>query len=74
MAQSGGTLEREFFANLVDRAVAADLIGVSPRTLDRWHLLREGPPRILVGRQVRYRMSAIEEWLLEHESGSLRRN
>jgi len=32
------------FDELVDRDAAARFLEVSPRTLDRWHLLREGPP------------------------------
>ena len=52
---------------LVDRDAAAQLLGVSPRTLDRWHLLDEGPPRIRYGAQVRYRMASLEQWLLAKE-------
>ena len=44
---------KHVFDELVDRDVAAHLLEVSPRTLDRWHLLREGPPRIRYGRMVR---------------------
>jgi hypothetical protein len=57
--------------DLVDRVKAARLLSVSPRTLDRWHLLRQGPPRIRYGAQVRYRRTAIAEWLLRHEQGEL---
>jgi predicted DNA-binding transcriptional regulator AlpA len=58
------------FDELVDRDATAHLLEVSPRTLDRWHLLREGPPRIRYGRMVRYRLSAIEDWLSAHETSS----
>ncbi|TXN72856.1 helix-turn-helix domain-containing protein [Methylobacterium sp. WL6] len=71
MAHTANPQRRDLFAELVDRTAAAELLGVSPRTLDRWHLLREGPPRILVGRQVRYRVSALEAWLLAHETTSI---
>jgi len=67
MVQIGVLQQRELFSELVDRSAAARLLGVSARTLDRWHLLRVGPPRILIGRQVRYRVSAIETWLLAQE-------
>ena len=53
------------FDELVDRDAAARFIEVSPRMLDRWHL---GPPRIRYGRMVRYRLSAIEDWLSAHSS------
>jgi hypothetical protein len=58
------------FGELVDRDGAARFLEVSPRTLDRWHLLREGPPRIRYGRMVRYRLSAIVDWLNAHETSS----
>ena len=53
--------------NLVSRSDAAKLLGVSVRTLDRWHALREGPPRISHGKTIRYRRTAIHQWLIEHE-------
>jgi hypothetical protein len=43
-------------------ALAADLF-VSTRTLDRWHTLRKGPPRVIVGGRVWYRRDAVEQWL-----------
>jgi predicted DNA-binding transcriptional regulator AlpA len=53
---------------LVDRRQAARLLGVSPRTLDRWHLLRIGPPRIaLGGRKVRYHLSSLDAWVRSQE-------
>jgi predicted DNA-binding transcriptional regulator AlpA len=49
--------------DLVDRAAAAYLLGVAARTLDRWHRDQTGPPRVRVGRKVRYRRQALEEWV-----------
>jgi len=57
---------------LVDRVGAAKILGVSPRTLDRWHLLRIGPPRCLLGGQVRYRVEAIAEWVRSCEDAQPR--
>jgi predicted DNA-binding transcriptional regulator AlpA len=55
-------------SELVDRRQAACLLGVSPRTLDRWHLLRIGPPRVtLGGRKVRYRLSSLDAWVRSRE-------
>lgn len=54
--------------DLVDREGAAKLIGISARTLDRWHLLRQGPPRIQLNRKILYRRIALEQWLLAHET------
>ena len=52
---------------LVDRATAARILCVSIRTLDRWHRLRIGPPRIALRRQIRYRIEAIHTWITMHE-------
>ena len=54
---------------LVDRTQAARLLGISPRTLDRWHRLRIGPPRVaLGGHKVRYRLSSLDAWVRSRES------
>ncbi|MFA9229889.1 MAG: helix-turn-helix domain-containing protein [Microgenomates group bacterium] len=47
-------------------------LGVSLRTLNRWHALRVGPPRAKVGRTVLYRIEAVETWLSQNESQPLR--
>jgi hypothetical protein len=39
----------------------------NPRTLDRWQILGEGPPRTLVGRQVLYRRASVVRWLTAQE-------
>jgi hypothetical protein len=57
---------------VVDRHTAARILGVSPRTLDRWHLLRIGPPRIKIGNVVRYRASALCAWLRDQEQAGPR--
>lgn len=51
---------------------AAQELGVTRRTLERWHAQRIGPPRIKFGRQVRYRVVAVNEWLLSHEQTEVR--
>jgi predicted DNA-binding transcriptional regulator AlpA len=48
-------------------AQVAEMLGISPRTLSRWHALRVGPPRCKLGRRVLYRKSAIDDWLLANE-------
>lgn len=45
----------------------AEMLGINARTLHRWHSLRMGPPRIKVGRKVRYRPEAVAEWMLTYE-------
>lgn len=66
-------LARERLANnslldLLDRDATAEALDVSARTLDRWHLMRIGPARIKIGGRVRYRLSAILEWLYSCET------
>jgi hypothetical protein len=39
----------------------------NPRTLDRWDVLRIGPPRTHVGRQVLYRRASVQKWLVAQE-------
>lgn len=47
----------------------AVLLGVSERTLARWHSVRTGPARITVGRRVLYRLQALNDWLRANETG-----
>lgn len=44
------------------------LLGVSCRTLGRWHRLRKGPPRVKIGRSVLYRQTAVLAWLSTRET------
>lgn len=48
-------------------ADVAEMLGISTRTLSRWHALRMGPPRCKIGRTVLYRKLAIDTWLLANE-------
>lgn len=45
---------------------------VTRRTLERWHALRMGPPRIKLGKQVFYRAPAVRDWLIKHEQAEVR--
>jgi predicted DNA-binding transcriptional regulator AlpA len=45
------------------RATAAQMLGVSVRTLLRWHREGKGPPRRHTGNGIRYRISEIDDWL-----------
>ncbi len=46
----------------------ASLLGVSTRTLSRWHALRVGPARCKVGNKVLFRRSSINAWLDQNET------
>ncbi|GGD19440.1 helix-turn-helix transcriptional regulator [Sinisalibacter lacisalsi] len=48
------------------------LLGVSLRTLNRWHARRVGPARCKVGRTVLYRKEAVDAWLARNETQPLR--
>jgi hypothetical protein len=39
----------------------------SRRTLDRWDVHREGPPRVKVGKTILYRRAAVKHWLEARE-------
>jgi len=45
----------------------ANMMGISKRTLRRWEAFRQGPPKIKIGRQIYYRLEAVNEWLVSRE-------
>jgi len=45
----------------------AQALGVSERTVARWHRLREGPPRVEFGRKVFYRLESVNAWIASCE-------
>jgi hypothetical protein len=55
-------------SDIVDRHVAAELLNVSIRQLQRWHHRGFGPPRKRWKscREFRYSRAEIEQWLSEH--------
>jgi excisionase family DNA binding protein len=46
---------------------AATELKVSPRTIDRWRRLDEGPPITKLGRRILYRRSSVQAWLRARE-------
>jgi predicted DNA-binding transcriptional regulator AlpA len=54
--------------------LAAEL-GISVRTLHRWHTARQGqgPPRVVLGRVVIYRRSSVLAWIESREERLTRR-
>lgn len=59
----GAPMRAKLPDELLEREAAAKLLGISPRTLDRWHELRVGPPRVAMVGLVRYRLSTIFDWI-----------
>ncbi len=47
----------------VDTWRAAELIGMSKRTLEKWRGEGTGPPFLKLGRRVLYSVADLEEWL-----------
>ena len=45
----------------------AQALGVSERTVARWHRFREGPPRVEFGRKVFYRLESVNAWIASCE-------
>jgi hypothetical protein len=39
------------------------------RTMDRKHQERQGPPRIVIGRRILYKIGDLREWLEQHREG-----
>ena len=58
----------ESIDDLLNRCATAGVLGISVRTLDRWHRLGFGPPRIRYAGQIRYRLSSLARWVLSHET------
>ncbi len=48
----------------VDTRRAAELIGMSKRTLEKWRGEGTGPPFLKLGRRVLYSVADLEEWIL----------
>ena len=46
---------------------------IARRTLERWHSLRVGPPRVRVGRIAVYRVEEVRTWLEEQSSSKRKR-
>ena len=60
---------------LLSKVDAAQELHVTDRTLDRWHKLRIGPPRTMLGRKVYYRLGSLRDWVRDQEdTESVRRN
>ena len=58
-ANDGFSLRSEYWS----KNDCAKEIGKGPRTLDRWHLERIGPPRTRIGRSIYYKKTALAKWL-----------
>ncbi len=56
---------------LLDQAGAAEILGLSPRTLESWRVTGTGPRFVRLGRRaIRYRRAELERWISEQEVNS----
>lgn len=53
------------------REELAEQFNISTRTLDRWHALGIGPPRVCVGRTILYNNESVRDWLLSEEKSGI---
>ena len=51
-------------------AAAAERLGLSPSTLNKWRVQGCGPKFVKLGRSVAYRPADIDAWLAEQVRGS----
>ncbi|WP_082653933.1 helix-turn-helix transcriptional regulator [Bradyrhizobium pachyrhizi] len=49
--------------NLLSSRAAAPLLGLSPRTLERYRCTGDGPAYVKAGRRVLYRPADLEAWI-----------
>jgi hypothetical protein len=56
---------------LVDQVDAAAILDVTPRSMERWRLIGDGPPFIRISsRCVRYRLGDLHEWVASRRQTS----
>jgi len=58
---------KPILSEFLTKAELASELRRNPRTLDRWAVLGTGPPRTHVGREVLYRRSSMQKWLVAQE-------
>jgi hypothetical protein len=69
-APDGRPVTADCTSELLVELEAAEVMRLSPRTLQQWRVQGRGPPFIRLGRAIRYRRSAIAEYLAAHTAAS----
>jgi predicted DNA-binding transcriptional regulator AlpA len=54
---------------LASGAEVAGMLGIPEKTLTQWRSDGKGPEYLKIGRYVRYRWDAVNEWLATREAG-----
>lgn len=61
------TVSTDLLDSLIKPAILAQRLGISERTLSSKRETGTGPAFIRIGKSVRYRPEAVDEWLLSRE-------
>ena len=67
------TSQTHILDGFITREQLAVELGKSTRTIDRWEVRRIGPPRVIVGRTILYRVESVRSWLQSCERHKGRR-
>ena len=73
MAKVEANATDNFLSDFFTKDQLGKVLNKDPRTLDRWHAMRQGPPRIKLGRTILYRRSSVMAWLGAQEERPRRR-
>lgn len=65
--------DNDMLGDLMPREETAQALRTSPRSLDRWHTNRTGPPRFLVGGRVFYDRRDVNNWLADQKEKAMLR-
>ena len=65
--QQNLNFQETFAAEYFPEREFASVLGVSSRTLRRWHERRCGPPRTVIGRKIYYKKDSAIRWLAARE-------
>jgi predicted DNA-binding transcriptional regulator AlpA len=64
--------DRKALKDQINRRTTVAMLGITIRTLQRWHNHGHGPKRISMGGPIRYSRAEVEAWIAEHGRGSHR--
>jgi len=64
----------EFECILLSKKEAAEKLHISTKTLDRFRENKAGPPYLMVGGQIRYKLSSLYKWINSQEAKNLSKN
>ncbi len=62
-----GDLGNSVLDGYMTKSQFAQMFGKTARTIDRWALMGDGPPRVQIGRTILYSKASVEAWLKGRE-------